>query len=84
MAKANAAEAKVAKQKAEVDGYIHAAVLKLATSGGPLKLQSKKGEADWLFPSGSAGCWMDSAEKWQSTSQNSAVTFHRRTCRNSS
>lgn len=52
MAKGNAAsaEAKAAKAQAEVDGYVHAAVLRAATENGPLKLQPAKGKDDGLFP----------------------------------
>lgn len=52
MAKGNAAsaEAKTAKAQAEVDGYVHAAVLRSATESSPLKLQSAKGKEDGLFP----------------------------------
>lgn len=48
--KAKTAEAKVAKERADVDGHIHTAVLRAATGNGPLKLQSKKDEDDGLFP----------------------------------
>lgn len=48
--KAESAEAKAAKAQAEVDGYVHAAVLRAATEGGTFKLQSAKGKDDGLFP----------------------------------
>lgn len=50
--KGTAVEAKAEKLKTETDGHVHAAVLKLATAEGPLKLQPKRGETDGLFPEG--------------------------------
>lgn len=50
--KAASAEAKAAQGQAEVDGYVHAAVLRAATENRPLKLQSAKDQTDGLFPPG--------------------------------